>query len=207
MSCTGPDYPVKWSKGFLQRLAATGTHRLVGVGSCAERLVGQQEDAPLYARCKDELRRFLTEEMTGVTGVWARLFYPYGIGEARGRLVSTLIETFTAGREFRLRCPDTRKDYIHVDDVATALAALVRANVEGLVEVGSGTGVRLGELAGMAAGLMACPELLHLGNETDPLGDMVANSERLRTVGWSPVLSLPAGLAAMVEHGTGGRPQ
>jgi dTDP-6-deoxy-L-talose 4-dehydrogenase (NAD+) len=192
---------LRWSRIFLERLAANGTRRLVGVGTCAERLVPLQGNgAPLYARCKDELRQFMLDGIPGAQCAWARLFYPYGVGEARQRLISSLIAAFQAGRSFPLRCTDTRKDYVHVADVGSAMAALARFAMTGLVEIGTGTGVRLGDLAAMVAARMGCPERLVLGDETDPLGDMIADPELLHALGWSATVPLDRGVAAMVEQ-------
>jgi nucleoside-diphosphate-sugar epimerase len=190
-----------WSKVFLERLTDIGIRRLVGIGSCAERLFATQgEGSPLYARCKDELRQFMLDGISGAACVWARLFYPYGVGEPRQRLVSSLIAAFATGRRFILRCPDSRKDYVHVGDVGAALALLCQSQLVGLAEVGTGTGVRLGDLAALVANRMGCRERLDLGRETDPLGDMVADSAPLRVLGWSETISLAEGVNAMVEQ-------
>ena len=196
---------LEWSKAFLRRLAANGTRRFVGVGSCAERLLpALGAAAPAYARAKDELRQFMLGGMQGASAVWARLFYPYGEGEARERLVSSLIAAFEAGRSFLLKCPGVRKDYIHVDDAAAALAALAGAGTTGTVDVGTGTGTRLGDLATRVAEGFGRPELLVLGEETDPLGDMVADPTPLQGLGWNPGVPLAQGLAEMVS---GRRPE
>jgi nucleoside-diphosphate-sugar epimerase len=194
---------LQWSKAFLRRLCASRPCRLVAVGSCAERLMETQSNPSPYVRCKDELRRFLANEGIGGGCAWARLYYPYGIGEARQRLISAMIEALLAGREFRLQCPDVRKDYVHITDVANALVVLLQAGVQGVVDVGTGSGVRLGDLGGMVAGLIGRADLLRMGDETDPVGDMVADAAPLRAAGWSPAVAMVDGLAGMLRHRLG----
>jgi len=194
---------LRWSKDFLERLAATGTHRLVGVGSCAERLVGTLGDAaPLYARCKDGLRQFMLRGIPGASCAWAPLFYPYGIGEHPDRLPSALCRALLQDDSFRLRSPDSSKDYIHVEDVGQALALLASVATKGLFEIGTGVPARLGNIAQELARALERPDLLSLGNEPDALGDQVADTRPLCTLGWRPSRSLKAGLDELAAHWT-----
>jgi GDP-L-fucose synthase len=106
------------------------------------------------------------------------------------------------GAPFSLRCPDAVKDYLHVEDVGRALALLATVPTEGLFEVGTGVPVTVGTIARSLADTIERRDLLVLGNEPDALGDMVADAECIRSIGWSPTVPLAEGLAAMVVQAT-----
>lgn len=202
-----------WSQAFIQRLADCGVRRLLVAGSCAEYTAsaGTGGPMPLYAQCKARLWQWLQDTFGNgghtVAVAWARLFYPYGPGEAPGRLVSALIGAFREGRSFTLRCPTAAKDYIHIRDVATALATLALAGYAGAADVGTGRAVPLGALAGEVAALMGCPQLLVLGAEEDRLGTMQADTATVRGLGWRQSIALADGLREMVDgQGQEGRP-
>ncbi len=82
-----------------------------------------------------------------VTATWARLFYLYGPGEPEERLVPRLLGAAASGGEINVHADHVR-DYLHVSDAAKALAVLLHSQVGGAVNVGSGRGTRISELAG-----------------------------------------------------------
>lgn len=203
---------VRWSLAFAQRLTTLGCRHFTALGTCIEyQITGQplREDAtPLapastYARCKDELHRELRAMVagTGISLAWARIFYPYGEGEHPARLVSSLISRFRRGETVTLNSPASVKDYIHVQDVADALLRVVECGFAGPVNIGTGRGVTVGSIGQRIADLMSRPELLRIPPQPvpDPLGLVVADTTRLRLMGWRPQLSLEAGLRRMVE--------
>ncbi len=199
---------LEWSQTFIRRLVEMGVRRVVVTGSCAEYAPsGDTSVAPLYVQCKTRLWEWLKQEFGNAqvggdafTVAWLRLFYPYGPGEAPQRLISALIASFREQRPFTVRCPAVAKDYIHVRDVASALAGMVAARYVGDADVGTGHAVSLGALATQVAELMGCPELLVLGQERDRLGTRVADTAVLRSLGWQPGISLEAGLREMVDR-------
>ena len=149
---------VDWSLMFLQRLAKLGVRRITALGTCIEyRITGKplsETSSSLhpvypYSRAKHALHQQLRPvlESQGVSLAWARLFYPYGPGEHRDRLVSSLIRRLCAGEPVALRTPLSVKDYIHIDDVASALALTLDRGVDGPINVGSGEPVSVGAIA------------------------------------------------------------
>lgn len=89
------------------------------------------EDAELdlssdYARAKVEAERALAAGSDGLASTALRIFTPYGPGQ-RGRLVARLIERVRAGEPVQVQ---GRRGLllspVHVDDVALAIAAVLR---------------------------------------------------------------------------------
>jgi len=201
----------EWSRDFFQRLCPGPVRHIVSVGTCIEFELGKQplvEDrTPLkpigpYPTAKNQLRLFL-EDLSARAGgslCWPRVFYAYGPGEHPARLCSSIIHKLRAGEKIVLKTPASTKDYIYVTDVAGALLTLVERRFAGAVNVCTGTGVTILELAQTLAELLARPELVATPEHAveDPLGRVVGDSSRLRSLGWRPQYDLRRGLETMV---------
>ncbi len=155
-----------------------------------------------YAQAKHDLRLALAERvrLAGARLTWARVFQPYGPGEPTTRMCSTVVRRLTAGERVTLDTPNAVRDWIHVDDVAAALLRLVEGRVDSAVNVGTGVGRTVEQVARTIAGLLGRPDLIAAGPATaDGLGPLVADPARLRGLGWAPRVELKAGLATLIE--------
>ena len=139
----------------------------------------------------------------GISLAWARLFFIYGPGESPGRFVPAIIRSLLRGEPAPLTAGTQRRDFLHVADLGAALAALAQSSVSGPVNVASGTGVSLLEIAQTIARRLDAEELLEAGalpmRENDP-PSLVADVSRLRDeVGWVPSVDLGDGLQESIE--------
>lgn len=207
---------VMWSLDFLRGVLDAGAERLVVLGTCAEYQIGPEplveEHTPLvpstlYARCKRELHLRLAEELAQeqATLCWARLFTLYGPGEHPARLCTSVIRSLIRNEPITLRTPDTKRDYVYIDDVARALLRLVEGCFAGPINVGSGQAVSVRELGEKLGRLLGKPELVRFSEPAtpDPLSHAVADVSRLRSLGWRPEVGLDEGLPRLVKHLTG----
>lgn len=195
------------SVAFMRRVRELGTTHLVGLGTCIEY---QITDQPLsetrtpvapttrYARCKNELRLALEADAKahGVTAGWARVFYPYGPGEHPSRLCSALLQKLARGEALPLKTPDSTKDYIFITDLAAALLTVVEKRAEGPINLGTGVGVSVRQIAETLAEMLGQPGLVSISDppQVDPLPFVVADATRLRSLGWRPQIELREGL-------------
>ncbi len=189
-------------------LADAGCERLVGVGTCFEYDTDAgylSETSPtgprhLYSACKLGLSHSLAQlgALTGMQVAWARLFYLYGPWEDRRRLVSSVITSTLEGRPARCTEGTQVRDFLHTDDVASALAAVLASDLTGNVNVGSGAPVTVRDVVTTIGTLAGRPELIELGalpmNPADP-SFVCANNRRLLSTGWRPTHTLSSGLA------------
>lgn len=200
---------------LLNAFAKAGGKRAVLAGTCAEYAwttptLSETESAcapsTLYGAAKYGTY-LMAERLAALTDVslgWARLFYMYGPGEIGGRLVSDACQALLEGRRFAASAGTQRRDYIHVDDAAGALVALLSSAVTGPVNVGLGNApsVRtiLEEIARAAGDRL---DLLDFGGQPSRPGDpsvIEANIHRLHDeVGFSPRFSLSDGIADTVQ--------
>ena len=198
---------------FLRRVTEAGAKHIVGLGTCIEYQISGQplaEDrtpiapATTYAKCKNELRVAMEMEakLKGFSFAWGRVFYPYGPGEHPSRLCSSIIQKLDRGEKVFLRTPQSRKDYIYIDDLAAALLAVVERKCSGAINLGTGVGVSVREIARTIAQMMGREELVGEANppEADPLGDVVADAGKLKQLGWKPKIGLSEGVAKLLER-------
>lgn len=122
----------------------------------------------------------------GVPVIVARLFGVYGPGESPHRLFPTLIAGLRAGTPVPLSDGRQRRDFIHVDDACRVLVDLAGSTQGGVVNVGTGVAVAVGEVCRrLAATMGADPGLLQFGVRARSPGDadlLVADTTRLAAI-------------------------
>jgi nucleoside-diphosphate-sugar epimerase len=204
------------STHLLDAFQAGGGVRAVMAGSCAEydwsrAGVCNERTTPLaeglspsgatpYAECKIALSRVLGEigRAQGLSTAWGRIFFQFGPREDPRRLVSSVIVDLLSGREAACTPGTQVRSFLHVDDVGAAFAALLGADVEGAVNVGSGERITIAELLGRVAERIGRRDLIKLGARPMPASEpplLVPDIGRLRAeVGFEPRWTLDAGL-------------
>ena len=212
---TSPENEVwlEQSTAWFQRLQAMEVPHIAGTGTCIEYAASslplQETISPLgpgfpYSRAKAALFEWLRDSGGGTASSWNwfRVFYLYGPGEHSKRICSSLITQLRAGRRLELRTPHSVKDYIFIDDLALAICQSLEARVQGAVNVGSGAGIAIQDLATRLAQLLhADPALVQQAAELDrdPYPVIIADNQRLRSLGWSPRVSLDEGLQRLID--------
>jgi nucleoside-diphosphate-sugar epimerase len=183
--------------------------RFVLAGSCAQYdwtgdLPLSEADAPRrpathYGRAKQEASEIV--DAAGLSTATALLFFPYGPYEQPERLVPSIARRLLDGDEAPASTGTQVRDFIHVTDGGGALAALLDSDVNGSVNIASGEGTRIADVAEAIARIVGRRELLRLGGlPGDDRTSVVASVARLRDeVGFVPRLSLEQGLRDAVE--------
>ncbi len=199
------------SVDLVAKLEARGCHRVVAAGTCAEYDWAdaalatsncREETTPcrphtLYGRSKlrfaDELARRST-----LSHAWGRLFLLYGPAEDPRRLVPSIARAILAGQEARIGPGTQVRDFLDVRDAGAAFVALLDSALEGPVNIGTGVGAPLADVARTVADLLGRPELLQVGAlppRPDDPPRLVPDIERLNETGFRPARSLREGLA------------
>jgi nucleoside-diphosphate-sugar epimerase len=134
---------------------------------------------------------------------WPRIFFVYGPNEHPQRLVSYVIRSLLA--QMPARCSHGRqiRDYLHAQDVADALVAILDSDVQGPINIASGTPVTLREIVQTIAQTLDCESLVELGAVPSRPNDapmLIGNVDRLHSaLAWRPRYDLEAGLAHTIE--------
>jgi nucleoside-diphosphate-sugar epimerase len=192
--------------------AQHGGRRFVGAGTCAEYAPADGAcderatplaPATLYGTCKHATRMVIESLAAGrFSFAWGRIFFLYGPHEHESRLVPGVVRALLAGREAPCTAGTQVRDFLHVEDVAGAFAALVDSEVEGPVNIASGQPVALAEVVRTIARQLNAESLVRLGARPIPAGELpsiTAATARLRDeVAWSATRSLASGLAETI---------
>jgi nucleoside-diphosphate-sugar epimerase len=193
------------------RLAESGCKRFVGVGTCFEYdtvagyLSEETRLAPafLYSAAKAGTYLALQCLSQSMSIAWARIFYLYGPFENEGRLVPSVIHALLSGEPARCTRGDQVRDFLHVEDVASAIWCTGKSALRGAVNVGSGNPVTVASIVREIGALIGKPDLVRLGALASSPGDppfVCANNRRLRTeTDWEPRYDLSAGLSQTIE--------
>lgn len=209
----------EWRDASLDLLAVfadAGGSRALLVGSCAEYDWNRHDSRPwresdlclpasAYGRAKHALAQSAAKlaRQSRVSLAWARIFLLFGPGEHPQRFVPQMIAALLRGEEARCSSGHQIRDFSDTRDAAAALAALLASGVEGPVNIGSGWGVPLGEVAQTLAALAGRRELLRPGAIPDRAGEpdyIVADIARLRDeVGFHHQANLEERLAQCFE--------
>ena len=193
-----------------QEFTAAGGRRAVMAGTCAEYAWGGAgalseaasavEPATLYGVCKDATRRVASQVVPQLA--WGRVFFLYGPAEAPGRLVASVARALVAGERAKTGDGTQVRDFLHVEDVAAAFAALLDSDATGAVNIGSGEARALREVIEAIGAAAGRPELLDIGALAPRPGDppqLVADVTRLRDeVRFAPAIGLREGIERTV---------
>ncbi len=197
--------------------------RIIFVGSRLEygrpEIVPVGEDALHDPLCLHAIHKRTVEDylrlygrLFGIHFAIARVTNPYGPGQPRGRtaygVVNRLIHLALAGEPLMIYGDGSQqRDYVHVDDVVSALVALGASEAsDGRVyNVGSGIGARMIDVARQIIDIAGGGHVQHVDwpelAARIETGDFVADISRIRhEVGWTPAVPLREGLERTVAH-------
>lgn len=196
------------SREFLGRCLAMGVSHIAVAGTCLEYQSAaeplDEETSALadpfpYVRAKRQLWNWLKVETAGglTAASWLRIFYPYGPGEHERRLPTLIMRQLATGQKIQLRTPDSVKDYVYVTDLASAICEVLEHRLAGPVNLGSGAGIRIHDLALKIARAMNVESSLVEAApvpDHDPWPHHVAGMSRLENIGWKPQVSVDDGV-------------
>ncbi len=181
--------------------------RLVVAGTCFEYdhdVCPLTETSPtkpqsLYAASKLALGTVLQQFVPNFA--WLRFFYQYGPKEDPRRLMPAVIRSLLRGERMALTPGEQIRDFLHVEDVASAVRLVVESNLTGTVNVGSAEAVTVRQIAETIGEITGRSDLLAFGARPYPPGEpmrILADNTRLRQTGWQRRYDLPTGLRQTV---------
>ncbi|MDO9540774.1 MAG: NAD(P)-dependent oxidoreductase, partial [Kiritimatiellia bacterium] len=161
------------SLALFQELIRIDCRHIVMAGTCAEYALQNKiinEDSPtdpatLYAACKLSLNLIGRQlaARTGVKFTWGRVFYLYGPHEDPRRVVPALIHSLSEGKPFPATSGEQVRDYLHVEDVASAFYRLAEHGTEGVFNICSGNPITMRRLMEIIGEIMRHGELIRFG--------------------------------------------
>lgn len=189
------DSSIQLLKCFIE----VGGVRAVLVGSCAEydwkyghcrEFVTPCVPETLYGTSKHALYLLADKLATqyGISLSWARLFFLFGEHEYRQRLIPSMITSLLQNKKFVVKNEYQVRDFIFVEDAATALVELLLSDIVGPINIASGKALSIRELATFIAHSMDATDYIHYEAKEDFNHHIItADVTRLRTeLKWRP---------------------
>jgi nucleoside-diphosphate-sugar epimerase len=203
---------LKESLNLIDLLAKAGCKKIVVAGTCfeyrlQEKILCEEDEVKpesLYAASKLALQ-VAGEKLAAQVGmefVWGRVFYLYGPGEHPKRLVPAVISALQKGEKFAVSPGLQVRDYLHVEDVASAFLQLAENGVSGIYNISSANPVTIKDLLSVIGNVLQKTELLEFGavpyRASDP-AFVCGSNQRLRALGWAPKFEIADGLKQTID--------
>ena len=206
---------LEWLIGSLELLKSFvryGGKRAVFAGTCAEYDWSYgylSETTPLkpeslYGVAKNSLYNMASAyaQKTGILFSWGRVFFLYGEGEKEKRFIPSVIRSFLRQETPSVLNPHLLRDYMHVQDAASALVELLKSDLVGPINIASGKAVYLSQLVEYIANIAG--EQVPLWDDILPsrkdyplvVGDVNRLTEELA---FKPTISLREGLSMTID--------
>ncbi len=180
-----------------QTFARHGGRRIVMAGSCAEydwRGDGtcDERTTPLapatrYGEAKLALQRAIDDG--GFDAAWGRVFHSFGPHERPERFAPSVVRSLLRSERVKCSHGDQLRDFLFVEDLGDAFAALLDSPVRGAINLGSGTPITIRALATRLAQKLAGTGLLDFGAVPAPQDPPVLVprlSRQTTELAWSP---------------------
>jgi len=206
---------VRASVNLIINFTLYGGQRAVFSGTCAEydwsfghckENITPLNPPSLYGASKilfQEILELYNEEHAKLSSAWGRTFHTYGPCEHPNRLVPEVINAVLNGHQAKCSRGKQIRDFLYVKDVADAYVALLGSDVEGVVNIASGTPVKIMELIKIIAVKLDCQKLVKFGALKTGINDpavLTADTDRLNfEVCWLPKFDLDEGLNQTIK--------
>ena len=208
---------LRWCQCTLELLhsfADNGGKRAVFAGTCFEydsrygfcnEELTPSRPSTFYGVCKNSTREVVAgfSRQFGISSAWGRIFYLFGPHESEARLVPATILALLRGQNVPCSHGRQVRDFLHVEDTASAFVSLLQSEVEGTVNIASGEPITIRSLLEQIAGLLNSQNRVKFGAIAAAPNDpplLVADTRRLREeVGWQPKSRLQEGLKGTIN--------
>lgn len=204
---------VDTSLKLAKTLYQNGLNHFVGIGTCIEYSPKQitachEENSPTaeltpYAKAKHRTHSGIAEltSQHDAQYSWARIFYPYGVGEDRRKTASHFFNAVLNDQSILLKTPHSKKDFIETSDLANALCQIASSTVgAGCINVGTGQPTSIIELAKAVCDVADKNHNLIItdaGTHEDSYAYHVADNTKLQSLGWRQNVSIMDGLTKL----------
>jgi nucleoside-diphosphate-sugar epimerase len=173
-------------------------------GYCSEALTPRNPNT-LYGAAKHGLHEVFSGYCTaaGLSGAWGRVIFLYGPREDPRRFVASIVKSLLSGDVAPTSSGEHVGDFLHVQDVADGLVALLDSDLAGDFNICSGRAVAFRTIVERIGALTGRADLLRIGAIASRPNDaqfIVGDNSRLkREAGWSPAFDLDSGLLATID--------
>ncbi len=205
---------VKASLTLLNSFSKHGGKRVVATGTCFEYDLSHgtlsEETTPLkpatlYGSSKLALSIVLEAfaKQSELSAAWARIFFLFGPHEYPKRFIPSVIRGLLRGEPVPCTHCQQVRDFLHVEDAADALVALLDSSVEGPINISSGDGVSLRSIIENIENTLQVDGLVQFGAlQPQPFepSHLIGDAKRLQSeLKWQPRWDLQKGISNAIE--------
>ena len=108
-----------------------------------------------------------------------RIFFQFGLQEAYGRLIPSMIDEMLLGNQYLIRGSQDVRDFVYIQDVVKILAILISKQTNGIINIGTGEGISVEKISRMIANLINREDLLKFQSSSDTKSFVVSDSRKL----------------------------
>lgn len=188
-----------------------GITTFIGMGSCweYENPVGQvAEESALscdnsFKATKNSLR-FMADAFCSENNIgfyWLRLFYVYGPGQRSASVIPHIINSIKQGRQPDLKGAYHANDFVHVQDVADAVATVLKVKPkQKVLNIGNGKPTRVIDILGIIAENMNFPLDLGVYTKQQVPAIFWADLNKISAeTSWQPQKTIEQGIKETIE--------
>jgi len=195
----------------IEKLIHTSTSEVYGTA----RYTPMDEGHPLQAQSPYAASKISADKMAesyyrsfGLPVTTVRPFNTYGPRQSARAVIPTIISQAVRGKEIRLGSLDPVRDLTFVEDTVNGFVEAARSerSTGEVINLGSGKGVRIGELAELILDLMGKGDLELISEEQrkrpeeSEVYELVCRNQKARDVcGWEPKVDLRVGLERTIQ--------
>ncbi len=202
---------VAYSINLFSAFHKAGGRTIVSTGSCAEytnsneTLHETESDASpntLYGTAKLSLKNVASAwaREHGVDFRWARIFFAYGPGMPKAKLLPSLMRSLEGTEPlFSVNASD-RRDFVYIDDIAQAILCLLTSPQNGTFNICSQQGHSVFEILDVLRDLTGynVEPIKRIANKSASNTPIVGSNKHLKAIGWQPHYDLVSGLSEMI---------
>lgn len=130
----------------------------------------------------------------------ARNFNAFGIGQPAEYIVPTLITQALKGGKIEIWNSNPVRDLMYVDDTINGLLAIGLNDGNGIYNIGSGVGTKIGALAQcIRESIGSQIKIVDLRKEVIGSSNLISDNTKLKTLGWEQEVGFDSGLSRTID--------
>lgn len=179
------------SQELIQNFYEEGGSQLIVTGSCAEyakstgckiKETDTLDPTTPFQEYKIKLLEHIESNFKQEKYIWLRPFYVFDLFNYRNKILNNLIAAVRDGKNFELSSPNSRIDFISAFDVANIISQMIKTPITGIYNIGTGSGILLGDLASYAYSKSKAKYEIKYGNN-EPQNIVADNSKLISSIG------------------------
>jgi nucleoside-diphosphate-sugar epimerase len=209
---------IQWLQATINLLTAFGEcggERALGIGTCAEydwSIGGVYDEhltpllpSSIYGQCKLAASQVFSAiaSVYGFSAVWARLFFPYGIGEPSNKFISYVINSLRKGEIVKCSHGRQKRDFLYIEDAATMIVDLMFSEATGAYNIGSGVALSIRDIVDEIVSNLGGADRIQFSNvveKTDEPALLIADTHRIHNaIPYRAKVNLSSGIARMIN--------